>query len=271
MLKAFSLEALSLEFKMVLKYIAEYGPLSGLYNLFEVFSCYLTRKEFMQFRLRSLKTTLLLRANSSDIRVFNDVFIKQDYDLSFLSLAPRLIIDGGANVGCSSLFFAQRYPNSLILAVEPEISNFKILYHNVKFAPNIVPIHAALWNRRASLMVENPKDEKWAFRIIEAGEKESPKIRSVTIMDLMAIAKMEYIDILKLDIEGAEKELFESNYETWLDKVSVIIIELHDRIKRGSSVSVNRATSRRKYRRLNRRENVILIRDKSPVNFASPE
>jgi FkbM family methyltransferase len=209
-----------------------------------------------------------LRTNSSDIRVFNDVFVKQDYDLSFLKLAPRFIIDGGANVGCSSLFFAQRYPKSLILAVEPEISNFRILFHNVKSTPNIIPIHAALWNRRASLTVENPKDEKWAFRVIETRGKESSKIKGVTIMDLMAIARMEYIDILKLDIEGAERELFESNYETWLDKVSVIIIELHDPFRKGCSDSVNRATSQYKYRRLDRRENVILIRDKSQVAFA---
>ena len=49
-------------------------------------------------------------------------------------------------------------------------------------------------------------------------------------MRLYQPLKKNSIDILKIDIEGAEKELFMDNYKTWLGKTKVIVIELHDRL-----------------------------------------
>jgi hypothetical protein len=67
----------------------------------------------------------------------------------------------------------------------------------------------------------------------------------------------EKIDILKIDIEGSEKELFESDYETWLPKVTTLIIELHDRMREGSSLSFFRALTKYNFRLAVKGENLI--------------
>ncbi len=74
------------------------------------------------------------------------------------------------------------------------------------------------------------------------------------------MAKTELIDILKLDIEGAEAELFCANYENWLGKTNVIIIELHDRIREGCSEALYKATAHHNFQKVERQEHVILFK-----------
>ena len=75
----------------------------------------------------------------------------------------------------------------------------------------------------------------------------------------MSIYKLDYIDILKMDVEGSEKEIFESNYEHWLSKTKCLIIELHDRMRKGSSDSVFAAVSKYNFTKLESGENVVFI------------
>lgn len=202
-----------------------------------------------------------VRLRTSDVSVFQGIFLEGAYDLSFLNLNPKTIIDGGANVGFSSIFFAHAYPQARVFAVEPEESNFRMLLENTKFYPNIVPIRAALWHREGKLRIENPKADKWSFTVTESTENEdSGAVDALTLDRLLAMSETELIDILKLDIEGAETELFCANYENWIEKTSVIIIELHDRIRKGCSDAFYNATARHNFQKKERQEHVILFR-----------
>ncbi len=78
--------------------------------------------------------------------------------------------------------------------------------------------------------------------------------------EVMARAGASRIDILKLDIEGAEQELFESDSDTWLDRVNALIVELHDRLRPGCSDAFYRAIRRHNFARLYRGEHVLLVR-----------
>jgi len=60
-------------------------------------------------------------------------------------------------------------------------------------------------------------------------------VRAYTIAELMRLTGKDYIDILKIDIEGSEKEIFEYGFEEWLPDTKLIIVEPHDRYKPGSS------------------------------------
>jgi hypothetical protein len=72
--------------------------------------------------------------------------------------------------------------------------------------------------------------------MVKEVEAESTKsIRAVTIREIMEEQQIDFIDVLKIDIEGAEKEVFSSDYDYWLSKTRVIIIELHDSMKEGCS------------------------------------
>ena len=204
---------------------------------------------------------LTVRIGTSDISVFHHVFLEEEYNLDFLNLKPKLILDVGANVGYTSIFFAQTYPEAHIIAVEPEESNFQTLTGNTKPYPNIVPVRAAIWHKKGRLQITNPNAEKWAFQLSETGE-ETPSVTvdALTIGDLLAMSGENTIGILKLDIEGAEIELCSSNYEGWLEKTRVLIIELHDRFRTGCSEALNSAVSSYNFQRTERGEHTILFK-----------
>jgi FkbM family methyltransferase len=178
---------------------------------------------------------LRLRLKTSDLATYAKVFIHREYDL-LLGKEPAVIIDAGANVGLASIFFANRYSTAKVLAVEPESSNFALLTRNVAAYPNILPLQAALWKANATIDLVDPGIGHWGFQAREAAdEADGPrlgKVQGLTVDTLMARHGFGYVDILKIDIEGGEKEVFE-NASPWIGKVGVIMIELHDRLRVG--------------------------------------
>src|SRR5688500_19248701 len=74
--------------------------------------------------------TVLVRPNTSDVWTFEKIFISREYDLSFVDVDPRTIVDVGANVGYASVYFASKYPRARIIAVEPEATDFALLKRN---------------------------------------------------------------------------------------------------------------------------------------------
>jgi FkbM family methyltransferase len=243
-----------LKTRQALRYWNRFGFINGSRMLTDI----LLRQG--RIRLPHYKTSLLARNDTSDVMVFEKVFLDQEYDFPVPDLQPKLIIDAGANVGYVSIFFAAKYPEARILAIEPEESNYELLVRNTAQYPNITPIQAALWNKKGRVRIDNPGEEKWAFRVTETDSTGGAEIEALTIQDLLSLAGTDYIDILKIDIEGAEKELFESNYETWLGKVGVMMIELHDRFVVGCSRSFYRAVGQYQFNQSIKGENLILVK-----------
>jgi FkbM family methyltransferase len=202
-----------------------------------------------------------LRSNTSDVKVFEEVFLHKTYDLK-LDIKPKFILDCGANIGLSSIFLKSRFPDSFIVAVEPEVSNYMLAEHNLSYYyPSIECIKAAIWHRTSRLRIQNKNSGKWAFRVEECSADEEGGIEAVTIGQIMRRYKRGSIDILKIDIEGAESELFSGNYEEWLPNAKLIMIELHDHIRKGSSKPFFSALSRHDFS-VSVRENILLcVRD----------
>lgn len=151
-------------------------------------------------------------------------------------------MDAGANIGMTSIYYANKFPKARIIAVEPEPSNFRELLNNVAPYPNITPIQAALWNRDCQLNLDSPKIEspgfdKFRFQVREKGTIPVP---GMTMRTLMKKVGLNSIDLLKMDIEGAEIEAFENC--DWIDTVQAIAIELHDAIRPGGTAALNRVT-----------------------------
>ena len=201
---------------------------------------------------------LIIRNSTSDWKAFKQVFILKEYDFS-VGCEPKFIIDGGANVGYASLFFADKFPQAEIFAIEPEESNFEILKKNTVSHKQIKAIKAGLWYKKAYLKVADTDFGKWGFMTKEAGPDDYD-IQAITINEILKQSGREEIDILKLDIEGAERELFSKNYDSWLGKVRVLIIELHDRMKEGCSDAFYLATKKYNFNYSQKGENIILIK-----------
>jgi FkbM family methyltransferase len=172
---------------------------------------------------------VFLRLNTSDVCSYRDVLICQDktYDPRVPGFSPQTIVDVGAHIGMASLLFAQRYPLAGIIAVEPEPANFAALVRNVSSYKNIVPVQAALWKEDGEVRLgKSAAHPKGAFAIAEDGDQ---RVRAVTMETLMKENGIRMIDFLKVDIEGSEKEVFQTC--AWIKSVRVIAIELHDRVR----------------------------------------
>jgi len=205
---------------------------------------------------------LTIRKGTSDESAFWQVFVEKEYDIP-LNIEPKLIIDGGANIGCATLWFKKRYPEAEIIAVEPEESNFKILQENTEKLNKVKIIKAGIWNKNTGLTIENPGLGKWGFETKEAVGGDKSFLAAMTIDRILAESGHSEIDILKLDIEGSEKEVFESGYESWLDKTKVIIIELHERMREGAEASFYSAVKKYDFKESRSGENIVMIRKDS--------
>jgi FkbM family methyltransferase len=195
----------------------------------------------IQVKQRDLAYALHLRLRTSDISLYDELIVRKEYDIGCPEFHPKIIVDAGANVGLASVYFANKYPEATIIAVEPEPSNFKMLIRNSESYRKIFPVNAALWKAdgivNLGLDVSQPTDRaKWAFRVVSNG---TVPIRAVTMRTLMSECGLETIDLLKVDIEGAEREVFADS--DWMDMIGVILVELHDRLQPGCRDAVRKA------------------------------
>tara|TARA_B100000787_G_C16199029_1_gene303344 strand:+ start:7752 stop:8549 length:798 start_codon:yes stop_codon:yes gene_type:complete len=170
-----------------------------------------------------------------DIKKFN--FWKDFYPKKIKNKTP-LIIDCGANIGCSSLFLHNNHPDSFIVAIEPEKKNFNLLNKNTKNIKNKKLINSAISSKAHSFVLKKSLDSR-AHKILKINTKTSIK-KTHTINNILKNYPEKDFDLflIKIDIEGFEKELFKKNVQ-WIDKFKIIIIELHDWMKPYKKQSVN--------------------------------
>jgi|SRR6185437_6410384 len=181
-----------------------------------------------------------IRLRTTDPPAYARVLLhgKYAFDPQF---SPKTILDAGANIGMASIYFTQRYPDAKIIAVEPEPSNFALLCRNVKPYPAITPVHSALWNRDGEISVVAPEPGKMPRGTGEYITREGPGtlVRAVTMNTLMKEMGISTIDLVKIDIEGAEREVFEDC--RWLNATRCLMIEVHDHIRPGCTAAVQSA------------------------------
>lgn len=204
---------------------------------------YLVKIEKNIYEIKSNKNKIYLRSGTSDFEVLKDIWGERTYNFN-LRNEPKVILDCGANIGLGTLFFNMKFPEAKIISLEPEGSNYELLCKNTKNLENIFPIKAGLWSKECMLKVKDIGLDKFGFVVEETKDEDGVKAESIN--SIMKKYKINFIDILKIDIEGSEKEIFEDNCE-WLNKIGVLIIELHDRIKKGCSMSLFKAVSKYNY------------------------
>jgi FkbM family methyltransferase len=188
-----------------------------------------------------------LRLNSSDIPTFYQVFGMYEYDSPNLPQSARSIVDLGANVGLAAVYFGLKYPQAQILAVEPEGSNFSIMVANTAaLGARIKREHAAVWIHDGHINLQTCAEDgsslgAWGVRTSDRIDNASAVTKCFRLDTLLDNAGFGTVDILKVDIEGAELQVFSEGAEKWLPRVGMIIIETHDRFQPGSEKAVRQA------------------------------
>lgn len=168
-----------------------------------------------------------LRGGASDLLVFDQIFVDREYRCLDGLADVRTIIDAGANVGYSSTYLLRRFPDARAICIEPDAGNFALLERNMaQFGDRATLVRAALWSEPGMLSFreETMADgEEWG-RQVEPGE--TGDVPAVSIPTLMERHGLDRIDLLKIDVEGAEEAIFSAD-TSWLDMVGNIVIELH--------------------------------------------
>jgi FkbM family methyltransferase len=192
-----------------------------------------------------------LREGSSDQAVLEQIFYTEEFNIS---TAPQfawirevynkvlavgetpLIVDCGANIGLSALYFAKHLPQARIVGIEPARDNIDMARRNTGHNPLIEIIEAAVYDEARPLEIANPEAEKFAYRVREAPKSSAQSVEGVTIPALMQRYGARRNLIVKVDIEGGELALFRSN-TGWLNHTDLLIAETHDWLFPGQGTS----------------------------------
>jgi FkbM family methyltransferase len=180
----------------------------------------------------------LFRLTIADREVCKQVFFNQDYALKRLKRADDLllfytqhvnpiIVDAGANIGAASAWFALAFPKSKILAIEPDVENYQLLTTNGREFSTVIPIQAAIASASGELTLCDPGDGAWAYRTSNNKNESGYPVKAMTIEEILGQAGEGTPFILKIDIEGAEADLF-SRHSARFNEFPLVIIELHD-------------------------------------------
>lgn len=122
-------------------------------------------------------------------------------------------------------------------------------------------LQKGVWDKETYLEIVDDTVSKDAFMVKESKERTDNRIEAITLDAIMQQQGWQGIDILKIDIEGAEKEVFSGNYQNWLPYTRIIFVEVHDGMKKGASKAVFNAISKYNFSFSMKHENLIFINE----------
>ena len=184
-----------------------------------------------------------LRIGTTDVSTYMQVLVEHQYDFD-IPITPQFVIDAGANIGLASIYFSNKYPSARIVAIEPEESNYIMLCMNIAKDPNIKAIRAALWFETTNIQLVDSGFGNHGYQVSSYNTRDEDGVDSVRGITVDMILNQEgetIVDLLKIDIEGAERNVLDKS-ERWISRVRVIMIELHDHISQGCSKAFYKAT-----------------------------
>jgi FkbM family methyltransferase len=185
-----------------------------------------------------------IRRNTTDIIIFQEILFRQGYRYlqelaGRLGLDVRYIIDAGANIGSATVYLKSVFPQAHIVSIEPESGNFSVLQKNIavnKFR-DVTPLKAGLWNRKCQLQVREGfrggVEKELSFYVEEVeGPAGDDTLLGVSVTSVMEEFHFPRVDVLKIDIEGAERYIFDSleATEETLKNVKILAIEVHEEV-----------------------------------------
>ncbi|MEQ1902263.1 MAG: FkbM family methyltransferase [Devosia sp.] len=162
--------------------------------------------------------------------------------------ASGLIIDGGGYIGTVAMRFARAFPNCRILTLEPSSENLALLRRNLAHLGNVTIIPKAIAGRSGSAPLFDVGNREWGYSLLAWRHSDHHILETVettTIAELIDGAGFARAFVVKLDIEGAERDLL-LDPGPWLGRTDVLVMELHERLVPGTMDAYAAATAQRR-------------------------
>ena len=231
-----------MSFENRLKFVILHVQKIGFFTTISYFIQRLLKRkgQLIELGLRGLLHTVYLRNKTYDTNIFYQIFIQEDLFLH-TEEAISTIIDCGANIGLATLYFQREFPNARTIAIEPENENYNLLVKNTENYSNVSPFRIGVFDEDCDLSVIDVGEGEASYRLAREPSKgkviQTIPCRSIdSIMEEFGIDK---VDILKMDIEGSEKECLLSPKSEWLQKTKYLLTEIHENIHPGLTQQVS--------------------------------
>lgn len=179
------------------------------------------------------ETTLLdpplrLMDGPSFVPQYEEIWLYEIYDFPFARPGVPVIVDGGANVGAAVIWWRARWPGARVVAFEADPAVYEVMAHNLRheaFQGGLdLRCGALSTSRLGAVFMPEGTD---AGRLLRRGEQPGPGQVSVPTESLAAVlGELGHVDLLKLDVEGAETELL-VDARAELDLVDRVFVEYH--------------------------------------------
>ena len=161
--------------------------------------------------------------NAADLEVLREVFLDGEY--GGYEAEPRVVVDLGANIGVSVWWFAIAHPDARIFAVEPDPRAYALLERNTAPLSNVRTVRAAVGDRDGEMRFFTG-EETWVSSTVRHDQAtEEIVVPGRTLDGLLDEWGVESIDLLKIDIEGAEYDVLRTSGV--LDSVPLVLGEYH--------------------------------------------
>ncbi|HUC79796.1 MAG TPA: FkbM family methyltransferase [Flavisolibacter sp.] len=196
----------------------------------ELLSEFLKKGQTITVPLKAGGELTLRNNNLDDVLVAEYVFIKQFHIPPFSLPANATILDLGSNIGCTVIDYANKYPGAKIIGVELDQGNYSLCKKNAAQFKNAHILNKAVWYEK-NVVKYDPTQNKDAFSAVDKSSKDASstfiEVEAITIREIMEQNGLDKVDFIKMDIEGAEFDIFQAGDTSWLDSVNAIHIEIH--------------------------------------------
>jgi len=230
--------------KIILNIKKKIKFLGFFHTLRYYFYNFLKIKKLTKFKIS--KRDIYVRTSTPDLNVAIDSLEEEYINITdYINNNPNLIVDAGGYIGTSAIKLSEMFPESKIITLEPISENYKVLLKNIDNYTNIHPIKSALVSRNlGKISMRDRSTGEWGYTVVKkpSDQRNSriiEEVNTITLVDIKNKFNLS-INILKLDIEGGEKDIFE-NSKKEVNEIDAVIVELHDRITKNCSSSFKEA------------------------------
>ena len=188
--------------------------------------------DLQDLRLRLNGRVYPLRLRLGDIFVLGEILVDRQYELKTPVRDASVVVDAGANIGASALWFASRFPSARLDAFEPAADNFALLSANLAALPGATPYRMALGRAAGEITLYQGTSAATHSILPGAPDLSGQGVEVVPMTSLAAHMDrtgLRRIDILKLDVEGAELDVL-AGLGDRIGDVGVIVGELHEKV-----------------------------------------